>query len=219
MNEKELNIGLRSLAKEGWFVVKMTDELGESLLSQKYAPSSDERKDQFISRLRVRIQDSAIQNAKREIDPSIVPFGLFIECLRECAHLTRAEIASRLGKDNEFVQQIEQGVVSPLQLPTIDVADLVILFQIKIKDVARLADTSLDPPHTHQGFGSSARRLPSDVWNRDAQVDAGMGIDIDTDIVKRCRILDSLGRGHEVEAFLINLKTELVRRGQVQLLS
>jgi hypothetical protein len=219
MNEKQLKMGLRLLAEKGWFGVQMTDELAESLLSREYPPSSDERKDLFISRLRIRIQDASIRKAKRVIDPAIAPFGVFIGCLRECAQLTRAEIASRLGKEKEFVKQIERGVLSPLDLPPMDIADLVILFQIKIRDMARLVNAGLDPSQTHPVFGSTAGRLPSDVWNRDAQATADMGTDKDSGLVRRGRIPRSFGLNHEVQGLLINLRSELRRRGQVRLLA
>ena len=117
MIEKKLNMGLRQIGADGWLVVKVNNEFVDGLLAREYDPPSEERKQRFLSRLRLNIQDAAIKRARREVDSRVVPFGRFIASVRGIANLTRAEIADRLGKDVAFVDEVERGDVSVLHRP------------------------------------------------------------------------------------------------------
>ena len=64
MNDKLLKKGLLQLAGQGWHVVEITDEFLDSLLGFESDPPSEELKEHFLSRLRVRIQDAAMQQSE-----------------------------------------------------------------------------------------------------------------------------------------------------------
>jgi transcriptional regulator with XRE-family HTH domain len=144
MNKKQLKMCLRQIGNDGWFAVKITNEFVDSFLLTVPYPPPEELKQYFLSRLHVRMQDAAIKKAYRAADPAVVPFGRFIQSIRENANLTTSEIGNRLRKEEKFVQQVENGKVSLLRLPATDVADLRVLFQIKIKHAFQLVNASLE---------------------------------------------------------------------------
>jgi hypothetical protein len=154
MNEKQLKAGLSQLASAGWSVVEFPDELLESLLGREFDAPAEAVKQRFLSKFRVRIQDAAIRKAHRTVGIDGVPFGRFIETIRETAMLTRSDIGSRLGKEEDFVQRVERGDVSPLLLSLAEVTDLVTLFQIRIKDAIQLVAAGLEFAHAKQEFKS-----------------------------------------------------------------
>lgn len=67
MNDEQLKTGLRQLANEGWFIVRVNDELLESLLGEECEPPSDETKQRFLTKFRTRIQEAALRGEDRPI--------------------------------------------------------------------------------------------------------------------------------------------------------
>jgi hypothetical protein len=63
MNDKLLKKGLLQLAGQGWHIVEITDEYLDNLLGLEIDPPSEELKEHFLSTLRVRIQDAAMQQS------------------------------------------------------------------------------------------------------------------------------------------------------------
>jgi hypothetical protein len=156
VNEKQLKKSLRLLADDGWFGVKITDEFVDGFLGREWEPRSDELKERFVSRLRIRIQDAAIKRAYPAVDPKVVSFGHFIWAIREIARITRAEIGARLGKGEDFVQRVEEDEASPVQISLTDFADLITLFQIKINDATPLITNGIELARVEQEYPSSA---------------------------------------------------------------
>jgi hypothetical protein len=69
-------------------------------------------------------------------------FGLWLESARKEGLLTCRGIARALGKEVSAIESLETGAVSPLSLTSSDAADIVILFRIHIKGVAKLLSNS-----------------------------------------------------------------------------
>jgi hypothetical protein len=108
MNERELNSGLRQLISRGEIELEMTDERVDCLLGQ-HLPEPNERLERLKARLTTQIQNDAIEKGRTAVGSKILPFGRFIEAIRDEAKLTRLEIANRLYKDEAFVSRIERG--------------------------------------------------------------------------------------------------------------
>jgi transcriptional regulator with XRE-family HTH domain len=216
MDEKRLKTGLRKLADKGWFVVNITDKPVDSLLGRKGEPLSEEAKKRFISVLRVRIQDESIRRARQALRPGVVPFGVFIGAIRECANLTRAEIGSRLGKEEEFVQRIEEGDLDPVHLPPTDFADLAILFQIKITGAIELVNESWR--HAERNSGKAAH-LSGCSWEDPGKEEPARVLELKSGKLK-CNIAGTqLGVSDGAEGFWTSLRNELDRRGRRDLLN
>ncbi len=155
MNEQQMKKGLRLLADDGWFGVKITDEFVDGFLRREWELHS-ELMERSVSRLRIRIQDAAIKRAYPAVYPKVVSFGHFIRAVRDIARITRAEIGVRLGKGEDFVQRVEEEELSPVQISLTDFADLITLFQIKFNDAVQLINKGLEFARAEQERSSSA---------------------------------------------------------------
>ena len=156
MNEKGLNSGLRHLISRGEIELKMTDEMVDCLLDQ-HLPEPNARLDRLKARLVTQIQNDAIEKSRKAVGSKILPFGRFIEAIRDEAKLTRLEIANRLYKDEAFVLRIERGDVRPTALPPSDIANLLILFRVTISQASATMNVSADVSATRHGLKAAAR--------------------------------------------------------------
>jgi transcriptional regulator with XRE-family HTH domain len=219
MNEERLNANLRRLANEGSHVVEITDELVDSFLNRELSPPSPELKDRFVSRLRIQLQDVAIEKARQIVGMKVVPFGRFIELVREKAELTRKDIAGRLHKQEQFVQRVERGDMSPIDIPPTDVADLVVLFQIKVRDVAQLVSASLEIASAKQGFKTAAARAHGGIRHDQRSEDVEKAMDALAARLKQKGKLQQSGERNKVETLIARLQKEIGARGRTDLLT
>jgi transcriptional regulator with XRE-family HTH domain len=219
MNEKQLNANLRRLANEGSHVVDITDELVDSFLKRELNPPSVEIKDRLVSKLRIQLQDAAIDKARRAVGVKVIPFGRFIESVREKAELTRRDIAGRLGKHEQFVQRVERGDMSPIDIPPTDFADLVVLFQIKVRDVAQLVSASLEIASAKQGFKTAAARSHGGIRHDQRSEDVERAMDALAARLKQKGKLQKSGQSNKVEALIALLEKEIGARRRTDLLT
>lgn len=213
MNERQMKKGLRLLADDGWFGVKTTDEYVDGFLGREWEPRSDELRESFVLRLRVRIQDAAIKRAYPAVNPKVVSFGYFIWAIRETARITRAEIGDRLGKPEEFVERVEQGDVSPVQISPTDLADLIILFQIKFKDAVQLINASKEFTRAEQESAQTRSGLPPQTRHGHRTGDPEKTLDVPEGWQRRLWPRRQSHMSNEAEVSLMSLRRELARRG------
>lgn len=219
MNEKQLNSNLRRLANEGSHAVDITDELVDSFLNRELNPPTVEIKDRFVSRLRIQLQDAAIQKARHVVGMKVIPFGRFIESVREKAELTRNDIAGRLRKHEQFVQRIERGDVSPIDIPLADIADLIMLFHIKVRDLAQLMSASLEIASAKQGFKTAAARAHGGIRHDQRSEDVEKAMDALAARLRQKGKLQGSGNNDKVKALIAQLTKEISARGRTDLLT
>jgi len=157
MNEDEFNSGLRRLISRGDLDLEITDAIADCALGSEETSVSAQRLGQLKSQFIVRIQDDALRKGKTAVGAKVLPFGRLIEAIREQAHLTRIEIANRLGKDETSLLRVEWGDVPPTNLRHADVADVLSLFNITIKQASAAINASLGVSATKQGLRAAAR--------------------------------------------------------------
>jgi hypothetical protein len=133
---------------------KLEKLLKEALLSRDRPPLTDEEVEEFLSSTESRdpdpltVEQSEGQFAERvfgrEHEQPIrrvkgkPGFGEWIKGLRNDALVPRRAVASAIGKDLLFINQLESGVVLPWDLPAIDVARLIKLYRIHFEAVWNL---------------------------------------------------------------------------------
>ena len=190
-----------------------------SFLNRELNPPSAEVKDRSVSRLRIQVQDAAIEKARQTVGMKVVPFGRFIESVREKAELTRRDIAGRLGKHEQFVQRVERGDMSPIDIPPSDVANLIVLFQIKVRDVAQLVRASLEIASAKQGFKTAAARAHGGIRQDQRGEDVERAMDALAARLKQKGKLQKSGQSTKVEPFIALLEKEIGARGRTDLLT
>jgi ribosome-binding protein aMBF1 (putative translation factor) len=215
MNEKELNDLILEGIRKGEIPLDVSDPVADHWLSTS-AELSDAVKLRIKSQLKDRMQNAAIKQALSSIDKGVLPFGRFIESVRERAGLSRSDVAGRLKKTDEYVQRVERGDVVPTQLKTPDFADLVELFQITVRAAVEMLKAAFDTLDYKSTFRASARAC------------AGLRNDKRGEDVERA--LDAFARKKQrelprpsslppdIEVCASKLQDELKQRGRVDLL-
>jgi ribosome-binding protein aMBF1 (putative translation factor) len=192
MNDKELNDLLLKGIRNGEIPLDVSDPVADHWLSTG-AELSDAVKLRIKSNLKHRMQNAAIKQALSSIGKEVLPFGRFIESVRERAGLSRSDVAGRLKKTDEYVQRIERGDVVPTQLKTPDFADLVELFQITVRAAVEMLKAAFDTFDYKSTFRAFARK-------------------------KRRELPRSSSLPHDIEVCASKLQDELKQRGRVDLL-
>jgi transcriptional regulator with XRE-family HTH domain len=215
MNEKELNDLILKGIRNGEIPMEVSDSVADHWLSTG-TEISDAVKLRIKSNLKQRTQDAAIQLALSSAGKEVLPFGRFLESIRERAGLSRSDVAERLKKTDEYVQRVERGDVVPTQLKTPDFADLVELFQITVRAAVEMLKAAFDTLDYKSTFRASARAC------------AGLRNDKRGEDVERA--LDAFARKKQrelprpssllpdIEVCASKLQDELKQRGRVDLL-
>jgi hypothetical protein len=216
MNEKILNELLARAVRTGHVELELDDSVVDGLLKQTYPELPNFIKKEAKDKFRVRLQDSAIASAKEVVSPKSMSLGRFLEAVRAKANLTRLDIGVRLQKSDEYVQRLERGDLSPAELPTRDLADVVELFRLVVTMVAEMIMVSVETMTTKQNIRASARSH------------GGVRHDIRGEDVERAldafarKLASKSSRGNaeskDLETCMSNLREELQRRGRVELL-
>jgi transcriptional regulator with XRE-family HTH domain len=217
MDEKKLNKLLSKRMNRGEIAMELNDKIVDSLLEHPAGQVPDAVVDRTTAKLRVRRQDGALARAKQMVrDMRSLPFGRFIETVREKAGMTRLEIAGRLKKDEEYISRVERGDVDPASMAAPDMADIVELLHISFDSVTELVAASFSISRTKHSYRASARSH------------GGLRHDVRTDDVDRA--LDAFARkmqnksaadpkgSPEVAACLARVRAELEKRGRKDLL-
>ncbi len=215
MNEKELNDLLLKGIRNGEIPLDISDQMVDHWLTTD-TERSEAVELRIKSNLKHRIQDAAIKEALDSAGKEVLPFGRFIESVRERAGLSRSDLAERLRKSEEYVQQIERGDCIPLQLKTPDFADLIELFQINIRAAVEMLRVALDTLNYKSTFRASARAcagLRNDKRGEDVERA------LDAFARKKQRELPKTSTlPHDIEVCAAKLQLELKQRGRIDLL-
>ena len=215
MNEKELNDLILKGIRNGEIPLEVSDSVADHWLSTG-TEISDAVKLRIKSNLKQRMQNTAIQQALSSAGKEVLPFGRFIESIRERAGLSRSDVAERLKKNDEYVQRVERGDVVPTQLRTPEFADLVELFQITVRAAVEMLKVGFDTLDYRNKFRASARAC---AGLRNDQRGEDVERALDAFARKKQRELprqSTLPR--DIEVCASKLQDELKQRGRVDLL-
>ena len=169
------------------------------------------------SNLKVRMQDAAIKRARQSVQSKGIPFGRFIEAVRAGAGLTRIEIAERLGKTEQYLQRLERGDLSPIQLPVIEFVEIVELFHLRLPLVTEMVVASTQTAETKQTFRAAARShggIRHDARGEDVE----RALDAFAHKMQK-RAKSAAEVPQEIRVFISKIEGELKRRGRSDLLT
>ena len=215
MNEKELNDLISKGIRNGEIPLEVSDSVADHWLSTG-TEISDAIKSRIKSNLKQRIQNAAIQQALSSAGKEVLPFGRFIESIRERAGLSRSDVAERLKKTDEYVQRVERGDVVPTQLKTPDFADLVELFQITVRAAVEMLQAAFDTLDYKSTFRASARACAG-LRNDKRGEDVERALDAFAR-KKRRELPRTSTLPSDIEVCASKLQDELKQRGRADLL-
>jgi ribosome-binding protein aMBF1 (putative translation factor) len=216
MNEKSLNELLACAVRQGDLGLELNDAIVDSLLEQPWQEVSADAKARVKAQLRIRMQDSAIALAKQALEIKSPALGRFLEAVRQKANLTRVDIAERLKKADEYVQRLERGDLSPVQLPTRELADVVELFCLRVSEVSEMIVATLQTANIKQTYRAAARShggVRHDLRGEDVE----RALDAFARKMRQ-KLAARSGLSDDVRLCISKLEEELKRRGRVELL-
>jgi ribosome-binding protein aMBF1 (putative translation factor) len=217
MDEKKLNKLLSKGMNRGEIAMELNDEIVDSLIAHPTGQVPDAAVARTTAKLRVRRQDEALTRAKRLVlEMRSLPFGRFIETVRERAGMTRIQIAWRLRKDEEYISRVERGDVSPLSMTAPDIADIVELLQVGFTIVSKMVAASVkvsESKHTYRAAARSHGGLRHDVRTEDVE----RAIDAFARKMQD-KIAAKSPTSPDVAACLVRVRAELEKRGRKDLL-
>ena len=217
MDEKSLDKLLVSGINKGEIALELNDGIVDSLLEHPVGQVSDAATARVTARLQIRRQDAAIARSKQTIpDMQSLPFGRFLEAVREKAGMTKSQIARRLEKDEDYVSRVERGDLSPVSIPTPDFVDIMGLFDVGIGSASQMVVASTriaESKHTYRAAARSHGGLRHDT--RTADVERALDA-FARKMQKKVATSDSVPP--EVDACLKRVRDELEKRGRKDLL-
>jgi transcriptional regulator with XRE-family HTH domain len=217
MDEKSLNKALASGMNRGDIALELDDTIVDSLLEHPVGQVSDAVTERTTARLQIRRQDAAIARAKTTIaDMQSLPFGRFMEAVREKSGITKIQLARRLKKDEEYISRIERGDLSPVSIPVPDFTDIMGLFHVGIGVVSQMVVASTRIAESKYACRVSARSH-SGLRHDTRTADVERALDAFARKMQK-KAATSSGVPPEVEACLIRVRDELERRGRKDLL-
>jgi len=215
MNEKELNDLMLEGIRNGKILLDISDPVADHWISTS-TELSDAVKSRIKSNIKHRIQNAAIKQSLNSTAKGVLPFGRFVELVRERAGLSRSDVAERLKKTAEYVQRVERGDVVPTQLKTPDLADLVELFQITVRSAVEMLKAAFDTRDYKNTFRASARACAG-LRNDKRSEDVERALDAFAR-KKQCELPKTSSLPRDIEVCASKLQEELKQRGRVDLL-
>ncbi len=157
MDEKKINQLLSSAVKHGDIPIELTDSVVDSLLEHPLGQVADDATERVRTKLEIRIQDAAIAQAGQQVTDRALPFGRFLETVREKAGLTRTQIARRLGSIDTDLQRLERGDITPLAIAPRSFADVLVLFHLKLASATPMVVASIRVSDSKKTYRPAAR--------------------------------------------------------------
>ncbi|CAB1064137.1 hypothetical protein D1BOALGB6SA_8928 [Olavius sp. associated proteobacterium Delta 1] len=151
---------LRAMAENGAFDEAMDESLDRLLCDTEPAELTANELDQFYQTVKKASVESAIMEARKKTPVKELPFGRYLQLIRDNCDLTKADIAKALNKDRTYIDKIENGQTNPLHLLTEDVADIMQLFRISLSELKMIVKAFLSLATVKKGKASAMARSP-----------------------------------------------------------
>ena len=137
---KELDLAafdakLRAMAEKGAFDDAMEESIDRLLRETKPAELTDSELKQFCQTVKKASGENAIMDARSKTPITDLPFGRFLQLVRDRSGLSHAQVGNILNKDALFIERIENGQINPLSLMVNEVADIMQLFRLTFTEI------------------------------------------------------------------------------------
>jgi len=137
---KELDLAtfdtkLRAMAENGAFYDAMEESLDRLVRETEPAKLTDSELNQFYQTLKKASGENAIMDASSKTSITDLPFGRFLQLVRDRSGLSHEQVGNILNKDASFIERIEKGQLNPLNLMANEVADIMQLFRLTFTEM------------------------------------------------------------------------------------
>jgi hypothetical protein len=213
MEEKLMKELLLQGIRKGDMPFECSDKIVDHWLLDATSQLSDDVKVSIRTKLKHRLQDTALLKSGQSLEMAALPLGRLIGAIRNGARLTHIDIAERLGRPDHYVRQIEESDTLVPPASTQEFADLMQLFHLKFSKISELVRRSIDSfglGRVDQWTGAATSGLQTD--KNSERLREGRNILGYKRQQKNARVIAS------AESWLVSLEGELRRRGWTDLL-
>lgn len=166
MSDKEMNELLREMFRSE-DSPPLTDAVVDSFLTlpEQYPEEKIRRmRSRFVECLLVEANPSPVRTLKEKL-----PFGRWIEAIRQKAKLTREDIAAVIGMEPAYIEQVESGDLAPQTLPGNELGALVQLFRLHVDAMRDLLLMSIAVGRARANLGVAGRLAPGKEARKTAE--------------------------------------------------
>lgn len=153
-------VKLRAMAKKGELDLNpaMTEQFDKLYLENGPDLLTDSEIKQLYRTVSKASHESAIIKSKETVTVEGLPFGRFLQLIRDKSGLAKSDIAKLLNKDNPYIEKIENGQLSPLELGANNVADIMQLFRLTMTELITTIRAFLSLTETRRTKASALGR-------------------------------------------------------------
>jgi transcriptional regulator with XRE-family HTH domain len=152
MKEEDLNTLLRLAIQKGELPLELDDATVDSWLARDMAGVAPAVPSKIKRLVKARLQDAALQESAASVGEIITPLGRLVFTIRTKAGLSRADVSERLGKPDEFIEQIEDSQSVVPRISTEEFIGLMQLLRLTFSKVSETVQRTIDS----WGFASNS---------------------------------------------------------------
>lgn len=146
--DKIINLDESVFEKKLNTMAKM-DDLTENCINQifdKIQPIeiSTQERNQFYKTVKKASDRKVLLEARKNTPSSDLPFGRYLQRIRDNSGLSEIDISNFLNKDSSYIEGIENGRVNPLDLAANEIADIMQLFRLTFSELKTAITAFLD---------------------------------------------------------------------------
>jgi transcriptional regulator with XRE-family HTH domain len=168
---------LRGMAENGAFDEAMNESLDRLLHETEPTELSASELSQFHQTVKKASIESLIMEARRELPVKVLPFGRYLQLIRDRCDLTKTDIAEALNKDQTYIDKIENGQTNPLHLMAKDVADIMQLFKLTLTDLKTTIASFLTLADSKRRKASAMARSSMKAGEKGKEDSLGLAMD------------------------------------------
>lgn len=168
---------LRAMAEKGTFDDAMDESFDRLLRETEPTKLSVSELGQFYNTVKKASVESSIMEARKKTPAKVLPFGRYLQLIRDNCDLTKADIAKALNKDRTYIDKIENGQTNPLHLLTEDVVDIMQLFRISISELKMIIKAFLSFTAVNKGKASAMARSSIKAGVKGREDSLGLAMD------------------------------------------
>lgn len=135
LNSATFDAKLRAMAEKGTFDDAMEESIDRLLRETNPAELTDSELKQFCQTVKKASGENAIMDARSKTPITDLPFGRFLQLVRDRSGLSHAQVGKILNKDASFIERIENGQINPLSLMANEVADIMQMFRLTFTEM------------------------------------------------------------------------------------
>jgi hypothetical protein len=144
MNEEAFNKLLRRSIEEGDVPLELDDAVVDHWLNHETPEVPSAVQSNIKRLLKLRLQDVALQKSAESLNETVAPLGRLISTIRSRAGVSRVNVSERLGKPDEYLEQMEESDAAFPDTTAEEFANLMHILHLTFSKVSETVQRTLD---------------------------------------------------------------------------